>query len=629
MIRSFLYKKFNKLSKSIAKRLKKLSRFFRGLKFYKVKKEKNSYLIIAILRIRNEELILQDTLDHLADFCDGIVVYDDASTDKTVKIAKNHKKVLSILRNKKWEGEISKRLLAETEQRRLSLKEALKYSPEWIFCADADERYIGDIRKFASSAESKNIDGVRVSLFDAYMTKDDCSDYRGGKLINFRDKYGPERRDILMMWRSDSNAYYVGLDKREPSLESKRICTKFYCQHYGKSISISQWEETCEYYSKHFPYETYGKKWDLRRGMAIHKKSDFDTDLFRFNEELFNNAIKTHPSSPSILFTTHFLKGFTGSELAIYDLAREFLARGYEVAVGSFENQMPLIQFFEEINVRIIDLKNIDSEYFDFVWSQHFTTIELIVAKGLRAKKIIFSSLSPYEPLESPPLCIDKISLFLANSDETKDALCKMGVSQDEVMIFPNPASHEYFEDTEPNIDVKKPKKIAVVSNRIQSEIEECAKILAESGVIFDFFGFYKNVKMITPQILKEYDLVITIGRTVQYCLAMGKPVYCYDRFGGPGYIVEENMQLARYYNFSGRCVKTQRSSEDIALEIMSKFEEAVKNIPFNKKYAKENFCLKSNVDSVLSRINNQQESDLVKNIKARQGIFYSNNPAS
>lgn len=628
MIKDFLQKRLKKISKSFSKRSHELSSFSRAtLKFFRIRIIKKDYLIIAILRIRNEELILQDTLDHLSDFCDGIVVYDDASTDKTLKIAKNHHKVLSILRNRKWEGEINKRLLAETEQRRASLEEALRYNPEWIFCADADERYIGDIKKFASSEESKNIDGVRISLFDAYMTKNDFSDYKAGKLINLRKSYGPERRDILMMWRSNSKALYEGLDKREPSLKSKRICTKFYCQHYGKAISIAQWEQTCEYYSKHFPYETYGKKWELRKGRAVHEKSDFNTELFRFNEELFRNAIKIHPGSPSILLTTHFLKNFTGSELAIYDLAREFIARGYEVSVASFDNQMPLLQFFEEINVRIIDLNSIGSEYFDLVWSQHFTTIESLIAKGLRAKKIIFSSLSPYESLESPPLCVDKISLFLTNSDETKDTLYTMGVPQDSIVVFPNPASSEYFKYVAHYTNTKSPKKIAVVSNTTQLEIEECANILSKSGVIFDFFGFYKNIKMITPDILNNYDLVITIGRTVQYCLALGKPVYCYDRFGGPGYILEKNIKLARYYNFSGRCTKTKKSPAEMASEITNIFEEAVKNISFNKKYAEENFCLRDNVEFILNKIGDQQEEPiLIRNIKARQSIFYANN---
>ena len=49
---------------------------------------------------------------------------------------------------------------------------------------------------------------------------------------------------------------------------------------------------------------------------------------------------------------------------------------------------------------------------------------------------------------------------------------------------------------------------------------------------------------------LQQYDLVITIGRTVPRCLAMGVPVYVYDYLGGPGYLTEANFSLAERNNF-------------------------------------------------------------------------------
>jgi hypothetical protein len=37
------------------------------------------------------------------------------------------------------------------------------------------------------------------------------------------------------------------------------VGTGLYCQHYGKSLSVDHWEETCEYYMRHFPFDTYGR----------------------------------------------------------------------------------------------------------------------------------------------------------------------------------------------------------------------------------------------------------------------------------------------------------------------------------------------------------------------------------
>ncbi|WP_069329134.1 glycosyltransferase family 2 protein [Paenibacillus nuruki] len=254
--------------------------------------------ILGMIRIRNEELIIQDTLDHLSQHCDAIICFDDASVDKTIEIISNHEKVVGIIRNFVWESDSEDRLNSETNHRKLLVEFSKNFKPEWLFYADADERFVGDIRGFLLSDKALDIDILRISLFDAYLTPFDSSPFKKGEeLLNFRKKFGPERRDIAMIWKSN-NPYikYIGKDSREPNFpENLHIVTKFLCQHYGKSLSIQHWEETCNYYINHFPYEPYGKKWFERKGKAIHLMSDFDNPLYYWDEELFENAIKIHP----------------------------------------------------------------------------------------------------------------------------------------------------------------------------------------------------------------------------------------------------------------------------------------------------------------------------------------------
>ena len=45
-----------------------------------------THLLVGMTRIRNEALILPDTLDYLGTQVDAIVAYDDASTDETVEV---------------------------------------------------------------------------------------------------------------------------------------------------------------------------------------------------------------------------------------------------------------------------------------------------------------------------------------------------------------------------------------------------------------------------------------------------------------------------------------------------------------------------------------------------------------
>ena len=251
------------------------------------------HLLVGMTRVRNEALILPDTLDYLARHVDAIVAYDDASTDETVEMLREHKKVALIVANQSWEEDIAARKLAEGRHRGLLLEMARAELPhDWMLCFDPDERVTGDLRGFVAGLGANVCDAVRVRLFDAYMTQDDRAPYTPDHaLLDFRRCYGPEQRDILMLWRNRPEIFFGEGQGRMPG-GTERVRTELYCQHYGKSLSVGHWEETCDYYIRHFPYETYGKKWTERKGQAIHTKSDFKRPLYEWGETLFANAVR-------------------------------------------------------------------------------------------------------------------------------------------------------------------------------------------------------------------------------------------------------------------------------------------------------------------------------------------------
>jgi hypothetical protein len=164
---------------------------------------------------------------------------------------------------------------------------------DWMFCFDADERVTEDLRGFVEGRQrTSDCDGIRIRLFDAYMTPDDHAPYQSDReLLGFRRFFGPEQRDILMLWRNRPEVFFAGHHGREPG-GIERLRTDLRCQHYGKSLSLEHWEETCDYYIRHFPFDSYGRKWLDRKGRAIHTQSDFMRPLYEWGDALFANAVK-------------------------------------------------------------------------------------------------------------------------------------------------------------------------------------------------------------------------------------------------------------------------------------------------------------------------------------------------
>ena len=328
-----------------------------------------------------------------------------------------------------------------------------------------------------------------------------------------------------------------------------------------------------------------------------------------------------------ILLTNYFIREFSGSEMAIFDLAREFLKRGYDVTIGAFIFSDPLLSEFASLGVTLLDLNNASTEHFSLIWAQHFITLDTcLIDSGITADKIVYSSLSPYESLESPPVSVKYVNLFLANSSETKNVLVSMGLDECDVIIFPNPVNQSFF--SKKKIHSQGLKRLAIVSNHIPTEIEQVAEQLRQKGVEVKEFGMSHEFVLITPEVLNNFDAVITIGRTVQYCLAMGIPIYCYDRFGGPGWINIDNIDRAALYNFSGRCVGTKKQADDIESELINNFETTQTQAKFYEGYAKLHFDLENQLDRVLGSLISGQKTDIeqcpktVLNIINRQRKF-------
>lgn len=232
-------------------------------------------MIIGLTRVRNEQDIIQETLDHMAGFCDKVIVYDDASTDLTAEICKKHPITAFVIKNNFWDVN---RARAEWQNRAALLKVGKMHAgpDDWFVYMDADERIEFDWTILEDL--DRDTIGIRMKLFDYYITEEDVNIHYSKRMW-----IGPEFRNILMAFRNLSTLDYSSPDQREVHLRSPgTILNKGYVKHYGKAISVQQWEDTCEYYGTHFP--KYSAKWNARRGKAVHAESSFGNVLITWSQ---------------------------------------------------------------------------------------------------------------------------------------------------------------------------------------------------------------------------------------------------------------------------------------------------------------------------------------------------------
>lgn len=328
-----------------------------------------------------------------------------------------------------------------------------------------------------------------------------------------------------------------------------------------------------------------------------------------------------------VLITNTFFKGFSGSELATLDIAKTFQSLGWEPVIATFHTDDLLLQHAD--NLKVINLNDTDSLHgtFDLIWAHHWTVLTYVLYQGtVQAKRVISCSLSPYEPLEQYPTYAGELSLCLANSKETLTVRQSEGVALPESRVFVNAVMPAFLQNT-----TKPPKKLQrliVVGNSAFADQEKFEGVLAQKGITVDFFGVGQNrYKMIGPEDLSEYDAVLTIGRTVQYALCLGIPVYCYGRFGGPGYITLENYQACEDMNYSGRerpitrvelqeNLLTEYPFEEIADDLVNRYEQVKSEMPQLQEIAHTRYDLKKNILEILDILKSTktvETSNLVK----------------
>jgi hypothetical protein len=304
----------------------------------------------------------------------------------------------------------------------------------------------------------------------------------------------------------------------------------------------------------------------------------------------------------ALILTNHFLE-IGGSEMVAIDVAEVLDSMGYDVEIfcNAYSNEM-LRHLKGEITVTD-NINDIDINKYEFIWTQHgvigLFLNNLIISK--ESKTIVSAHLSPFENHEHIGLMSALLTQakIITNSEETKNFLNEYGVPAEQMYNFKNSAPRMYFSS---NLKITDQiKSVAIISNHIPIELLEVVDLLQEAGVKVKIYGKNNDYTRIRLEHLEGVDAVITIGRSVQYALCAGKPVYCYDMWGGPGWLNLDNFASAEKFNFSGRCCNRKITTEEIFSEIISDFIKIRDSLKFLHDYAIENYCLENVLREIIA----------------------------
>lgn len=287
----------------------------------------------------------------------------------------------------------------------------------------------------------------------------------------------------------------------------------------------------------------------------------------------------------TVLITNLYLQKYTGSELHVIDIANEFKKNNYDVTIAVFSKSYPLLAECEDFKVVELSDKSLDNTKFDILFIQHYPTLDYLKTHyHIQYKHLIISKLSSFNGFETLPDEYKTADLISVVSQECKKSISNL---TDNIYVFKNSVSDNFF--SLPKRNTYTLKNIAIISNHVPDELYALKEQLNEYTV--QIIGAGNTPTLVTPAILSNYDLVITIGRTVQQCFATRIPVYVYDHFGGPGYITKENIQKAQDFNFSGRGFN-KKQTQEIFQDIINNYENNLSNLSYLNEYAQENFSL-------------------------------------
>lgn len=330
-----------------------------------------------------------------------------------------------------------------------------------------------------------------------------------------------------------------------------------------------------------------------------------------------------------IAIINHDFSGFSGSEIVTLEVANYFALRGGNVVIRAERFSDILTPYLHE-RVRVSPHR-IEISKFDIIWSQHghfaLNTENLDDVKSWNGIFIAghLSSTTPGEAYHYP-FSAKYAGGIIFNAEQAEQDLIAKATPCGITCNFKNAAPMKFHK-----LHVTKSEtleKLLVVSNHLPDEVRQALIILKDMGITCEHIGQGGRIKLIDPDDISAADAVISIGKTVQYSLVGGCPVYCYDHFGGPGWLSASNFELAEKKNFSGRCSGIKKSAEQIVEELLNGYAAAKEFTNSRAPYFHKEYNLEAILDTFMEKLrisgigNFFNSQDCIEDIDLMRGVL-------
>ena len=268
-----------------------------------------------------------------------------------------------------------------------------------------------------------------------------------------------------------------------------------------------------------------------------------------------------------ILITNHFLRGRTGSELYVCEVATSLLRRGHTPIVYSPQ----LGQTARELRnatVPVVDDLDAIAAPPDLIHGQHHVETMSALLRFPNTPAVFFCH--GFFPWEETPPKHPRIERYVAVDDTCFDRLvAESGIAEERVSVILNSVDLDQFLPRSPL--PAKPARALIFSNgaKESTHVGAIREACQTSGLTLDVIGADAGNVSARPQdALGQYDIVFAKARCALEAMAVGAAVVLCDTFGVGPMVTTNELERLRRLNFGVRTLQNNLDADVLKKEI-------------------------------------------------------------